>query len=324
VEPANSGERRFSWRKFNGLRALKILVSLSLLVFIFSRIGWRPVIDSFKDIRWYWAASRIVLVPILVLLQTVRWRRLLIQLNLFPSIRSLFKRILIARFVNNFLPGQSGGDLYRVFGRWDAPMKRAELGSSVVIDRLTGLMGLLTLVTILGFVEFRLTRALNLGWLPLLCLLGAMTLLVLVTRIRALEWLRRRVGGCRFAKIKRFVDDVVGSLLVYSGRPGAILGAVLISVVAHIVAGSMIGCDFRALGIDVPLRTVIFISALSSIVSLIPVSINGWGIYEGAFVLMFSIAGVEAEQALAAALLGRALGTAFSSTVGGVLYTTQR
>ena len=74
---------------------------------------------------------------------------------------------------------------------------------------------------------------------------------------------------------------------------------------------------------EVSLGSVFLISTLTSIVCLLPISVNGWGVYEGAFVLLFTQVGVGSAGALSVALLGRVVGTLVSS-VGGVLYMIRR
>jgi uncharacterized membrane protein YbhN (UPF0104 family) len=54
-------------------------------------------------------------------------------------------------------------------------------------------------------------------------------------------------------------------------------------------------------------------------VSLLPVSANGLGLTEGAFLLFYTQMGVPADQAFAAALLRR-LVTVFMSLPGGLLW----
>ncbi len=78
-----------------------------------------------------------------------------------------------------------------------------------------------------------------------------------------------------------------------------------------------------ALGVDVSYGSVLFIVLLINVISLIPISINGWGLREGAFVLMFTQVGVGGGEALAVALLGRVTGI-LKLTVGGILSMTHK
>jgi len=56
-----------------------------------------------------------------------------------------------------------------------------------------------------------------------------------------------------------------------------------------------------------------------TVIGLIPVTINGIGLREGAFVFIFTQMGVTASQSLILSLLYR-LGIIILSLVGGVLY----
>ena len=58
---------------------------------------------------------------------------------------------------------------------------------------------------------------------------------------------------------------------------GTILGAVIISVAFHLVSALATYCALRALVLDIPLGSVLFVSMVVNVVSLAPISINGWG-----------------------------------------------
>ena len=80
---------------------------------------------------------------------------------------------------------------------------------------------------------------------------------------------------------------------------------------------------FLAFGIDISFGTVLFISLLVNVISMVPISVNGLGIREGAFVLLCTQVGVGSAEALSVALLGRVLVLLISS-VGGLMYLTHR
>jgi uncharacterized membrane protein YbhN (UPF0104 family) len=64
------------------------------------------------------------------------------------------------------------------------------------------------------------------------------------------------------------------------------------------------------MGIDVGMLYFAVALPLALLVSRIPISIDGIGVFEGMFIVLMSIAGLSAAQAVAIAVVGRILQTA--------------
>ena len=253
----------------------------------------------------------------------MRWKILLRAQGLSLPIALLFKRIWRARFVSNFSPGQTGGDLFRVFGPWEIPLKKTAVGTSVAYDRYTGLIGLLVALALTGLVEYNLAKELGLELLPIFAVFGAALLLLAVVTRRPLLWARWLVARVPVRKARSVAQGVLRSMLLYVDRKGTTLNAVAISVAFRLVAAIGSYFLFLALGVDISFETVLLISLLAHAIFLVPISINGWGLREGAFVLLYTQVGVGSAEALSVALLDRVLEAAMSSP-GALLYLTHR
>ena len=304
-------------------RVLQMAVAVGLVSFLFSRIGWQPVVEVFSSVVWWWVIARILLAPFSLLLATVRWKILLGAQGLSLPLVLLFKRVWMARFINNFFLGRTGGDLFRVFGPWEIPLKKTAVGTSVAYDRYIGLIGLLVALAVAGLVEYNVAKELGLELLPIFSVFGAALLLLAVVTHRPILWARWLVARFPVRKARSVAEGVLRSMLLYVDRRGTTLNAVAISVAFRLVAaiGSYFG--FLALGVDISFETVFFISLLVNAISLVPISINGWGLREGAFVFLYTQVGVGSAEALSVALLGRVLGAVISSS-GALLYLTRR
>jgi hypothetical protein len=105
------------------------------------------------------------------------------------------------------------------------------------------------------------------------------------------------------------------------GRPSLIRASVasLLFNLSLIVTQAYLG---RAVGVYLGLRYfLLFVPILSSLLTL-PISISGFGVREGGYVVLFGQAGVAAPQAVAMSLLFYAV-TAATGLVGGALYVVQ-
>ena len=75
-----------------------------------------------------------------LVLQAIRWHLLLRGLGIPASWRVVFLRNWTARFFSMALPSQLGGDAYRVFGGVGVPARKRGVATSIVLDRLIGLV----------------------------------------------------------------------------------------------------------------------------------------------------------------------------------------
>ena len=74
----------------------------------------------------------------------------------------------------------------------------------------------------------------------------------------------------------------------------------------------------RALALDVPVAAVAVFVPLISLAGMLPVSVNGLGVREALYILLFGRIGVPAESAVSLALLYLAV-TLLASLPGGLV-----
>ena len=55
-------------------------------------------------------------------------------------------------------------------------------------------------------------------------------------------------------------------------------------------------------GIDIPVLTCFFFGGLSILISVLPISMAGWGVREGTMVALFGLIGVAPEQAMSVSI----------------------
>ena len=80
---------------------------------------------------------------------------------------------------------------------------------------------------------------------------------------------------------------------------------------------------FLALGIKVPWLELLVIITLISVITMLPVSVNGLGVREGSYVFFFKQLDVPNEMAIAVSLLFFFF-VSLSSLVGGLFWLSER
>lgn len=130
----------------------KILISVLLLYFVFTKIPFKEVTALWKTINVYYLSVAALFFLASQILSAKRLGLFFVQ-NEFPlSFASNLKLYFLGMFYNFFIPGGIGGDAYKVyvlhkkFG-WSAK----KLTASLFADRLSGLIAICLISCILAF-----------------------------------------------------------------------------------------------------------------------------------------------------------------------------
>ena len=243
-----------------------------------------------------------------IVLSAVRWQRVLVAMDMRPRLWPLVHTYLASQFLSNFLPSSIGGDALRVTrlsanseesraaGDPEAPTAFA----SVVLDRMSGWL-ILPLLCLAGLL-------INPSLLHLGRSSRAAVALSIVTlaALGAVVWAAAspRLGG-RLAghdNWLRFMGAVHLGLARIWKKPAAaaqVIGASVLYQLAIVGAGFLAG---RAIGIHIgPTAMLAFIPAVA-IIQVLPISIGGLGLREGAFAVFLHPLGVATTQAIALGL----------------------
>lgn len=219
----------------------------------------------------------------------------------------------IGFFFNNFLPSAIGGDAYRVMSTWPKEGYRSRAVSAVVVERVVGLIALMTLGNIGALVLLdtsnvaRAFVALSvMSAIAGAALLGALWL-------GAFGWFAARV---RSSSVLQTVSHNLDLLRKAGVRW---LPLIAISILFQAIAIAIIYLLFRSLGAAVDPASCALIAAVSGLASILPISINGLGVVEGSFAGTAVALGIDYELALMVAVLIRLMVLPVS-LVFGALY----
>ncbi|MBK19172.1 MAG: hypothetical protein CMM52_10110 [Rhodospirillaceae bacterium] len=288
-------ERKSSTRQV-GFAIAKGAVSLALIYLLFQTYDLRDALDRIAriDLAYFFAAAGLLTSSIMF--ASWRWRIIIGALSSRISFKSTFGLVWISVFFNQVLPSNLGGDAVRIwmFYRRDGLFKRAF--GSVLLDRVTALVGLAILVLITFPLAIQLIAD-----SVILTILGILVVTVFVGML-AFLWLDRIIGICaRFLPSKLF-ELLAGlaedSRVVLAPRRSGIqvLG---ISVVNHLVIVLVMYALAQSLSIGVQLVDLVVLIPPVVLAALLPISFAGWGVREGAMIGMLGTIGVTPENALA-------------------------
>lgn len=286
------------------LLAVKLTATIGLTVFLLSRADWGKIAHSFAQSNWVLLTLVFIAMVLCVVISAWKWRLLLdIHGIRFPFLQ-LNRYYFIAMFFNNFLPTGIGGDGYRVLKTWKNERSRAGAVIAVFMERLTGIAALLVLGFIGGIVGWLVDGDWLSRWLVVFGLIGgALTLIAgtVLVKTRATNKLLRS------SHCPGVVRTTFEHLADYKAKPGESAEVIAVSFGFHFLTIIWWWMLIAAVGAHLPLYHLVVVLAILSIVTILPLSINGIGLVDGSFIYLAGQYGMEYEQGLTIMLLLRAL-----------------
>jgi uncharacterized protein (TIRG00374 family) len=302
--------------------AIGILL-FSLLIYF---VDWRQTIDHFHNIALAPVVFALILLSLNIPVSSFKWRFLLFTQGFKLSLWRLTRCYWISTFFGNYLPTSVGGDVVRLVMMKDLG-HQAQVAASIVWERITGFVVLLALSALglsmrphyfkAGYLLPFLWLAVGIGVAAFLCLLFFGDQISSI--LKRLLKVKKGFWGRILQKLLKVAD----SLAYFQKKKKEILFAMILSVPFYIFIVVFNYLILISVGSNIPLIEVCFIAPIVLLVSFLPISLNGIGVAEGAYVLFYAQAGLLPSQGLAAAVIRRVIHL-LVSLVGGALWIRHR
>jgi glycosyltransferase 2 family protein len=273
------------------------------------------------DLRWLALAVALVLFD--RTLMAYRWIVLLcpIEPAMRPPLSAVIKIFFVSSFAGTFLPTSIGSDVVRAFGLSQLRVAPGQAVASVLMDRLLGVVSIL----VMGIVGLMLAQTQDLASiraievpLSITAVVSAAAAAVVFSESAAslAESIALRIP---IALVRRLASELTRATRAYGRHHAELANVLLGSIGVQVLRIIQAYCLGRALAIDLSVLAYFAFVPLILLVMLLPVSINGIGPSQVAFVFFFGRAGVADAQSFALSLLFVALGIV-GNLPGGLLY----
>jgi uncharacterized protein (TIRG00374 family) len=251
-----------------------------------------------------------------------KWNLLLRARNCWLSHWAAFRVYLASGFVGYVIPASVGSDVFRAARLSMAGSSISKVSATIVLERVLGLLAILalssvglTLVVMQGRSELLALQGAVLAGLATGMVLTGMSMSSELYRV--LKRATARFADNRVVKMLHALHDEYVALSK-GYRPLAVFFS--LSLVNQLIQTLMFVPVLVSLGVDVNLLALVALLPLSkAFVQLMPVP-AGVGVAEGSQVLAMTLAHVPAAQALAVALVLRAIDLGMMLLPGGIAY----
>jgi uncharacterized membrane protein YbhN (UPF0104 family) len=290
--------------------AIRAGLGVAVVAILLRRYDARPIFRILSRERPAYFAGAVVLYVAGQAMCAYRWQLLAAILKVRGRYSEFLAYTFVGMFTNLFVPGLLAGDAARSVYLGRRYGRMGEAIASVVADRGVGLIGLFWLAAFAAiFLNFAplppsiITPTVAVGAITLAGFLAA----PLVARIiHLMPRPLRRAGGI---------------VAPYLHHPGALIPAIALSIVLQITLATGQYLLAVGLGITVPLSLFVLCVPIANVFSSLPLTLNGLGIRESAYLVLFGMAAMRKEDAIALGLLWFAA-TMVGGMTGAIAFVT--
>jgi len=302
---------------------IKLIIAISLLSWFLSKCDLKIIFDSLLNITLSILCLTIILNYLSIFVNSYKWKILLPEFNLF----NLFKINLIGQFFNTLLPGQVAGEAAKAYLLGKGKEESDKVVASVFIDKITGVIGLLILGTI-GLILTKLQIPQGFSISIILCILIVIFILFSIRVQFIYTFLIKILNklSLRFLKLSKYFNhtiEIINSWNYYLRKPELLFISVIWGIIYQLFGVIIIYLLANEFQIYIPIIDWFWILAIISVILLLPISIGGVGVREGALIGILGFIDISNEKALALSFAIYGLQLILAIT-GGIVYINLR
>ncbi|WGS22906.1 MULTISPECIES: lysylphosphatidylglycerol synthase transmembrane domain-containing protein [unclassified Bradyrhizobium] len=280
------------------LSTLKILISAALLYLSLRKVNLYDLASRIQVESLGWLGLAIAVTLGQIFLGVLRWREISVECGAPLETAQAMRFNMIGTFFNQTLPSSIGGDAVRLWlvARNGAGWRAATY--SIFVDRAIGLVALAVVIAATLPWSYRLISDPR-GWTALLLLdLAALAagFGFLLIGMLPWPWLKRwwathHVHACA----------VIANRVLFSRNRG--LKVIVLSLMIHVVTAVIGWCVVRSIAAPVTFGQIFQLLPPVMLITMMPISIAGWGVREATMGLAFGYAGLISSEGVNVSLL---------------------
>ena len=280
------------------LSTAKILVSAALLYFALRKANFSDLASRIDLASLGWIGLAIAATFLQIFVGVQRWRVIGAECGAPLTTKQAMRFNLIGAFFNQTLPSAIGGDAVRLWlvARGGAGWRAATY--SIFVDRAIGLIALAIMIVaslpwsyhLIGDPYGRSALLL----VDLAALAGGMGFLIL-GRLRW-PWLKSWWGTHHV-----YACAVIANRVIFSRWPGPAIAA--LSLLVHVLTVVIAWCVVQSIAAPVLFSQIFLLIPPVMLITMLPISIAGWGVREATMGLAFGYAGLVTNEGVNVSLL---------------------
>lgn len=280
------------------LLSARIVVSLALLYLALRGVNFNAIQSRLSQVNIGWIFLAVLLTISQIFVGALRWREISGLCHAPLTDLQAFRYNMIGAFFNQTLPSSIGGDAVRLWlvNRTGAGWRAATY--SILTDRAIGLIALALIIVAslpwsYGMIVDRNGR-LALVFIDFAALAGGLGFLFfghLPWRWLKTWWVTKHVHAC----------SVVANKVIFNAQTGPKIAILSFSV--HVLAVAIAWCAVRSIAAPAEFEQVFMLIPPIMLITMMPISIAGWGVREATMMVAFGYAGLAQTDGTVVSIL---------------------
>ena len=302
---------------------IKVVLTFIFLYFISRKVKIEDLYLLLKSISLQYVVILLTINVIMVAISCLKWQIFLRATGTEIPVRTLMVYYYIGYFFNNLLPSSIGGDVARMYLLGKNMNDHTKSISTVFLERYTGVIALIALAIIAAALNERI------AFQPAFMIPLSIMALVLIGSLIFFSydgikiWIYDLFDFKFLASIKSKFDGFYQAVSHFRNQWKIIGYSMLYSFAFHIMTIINTLATCWALNISPGLFDLAVTVPIILFVTMIPITIGSIGLWEGTFAFFFLQIGIPPADAVAVALILRAV-SILMGLLGGIFYLFRR
>lgn len=274
---------------------IKIIVTIAIFFYLFKYINFDSLLAILAKSHGGYIGIALLFQLISTSLAAFRWSEISALLKFKESFSFYIASYFKGTFFNQVLPSSIGGDAVRILDLSTKGYAKKEALFDVFIDRVVGLVGLLVL-NLLSTILFFGTFDSSFSFLIIAIAFGGILGFTSLFYLKNIKFLEKIIGLHYFFKLGIRLNSLYSNKKILFRHIG-------ISIIVQLLTVMALFAISRSIDIKIDFETFLIAVPPVFLLMIIPLSLAGWGIREGAMVGIFMLVYDDKTKILAMSIL---------------------
>jgi len=299
---------------------LKLVVSIGLILILISNVDTKNLLTNIRKVNIFLFGCALSLSTLTILIRSYKWKLLLQVQGASLSLNKIQAISYMSLFFNNFFLGTFGGDAFRIYKTMNYLNFKGSAIASVIMDRFTGVTSIFLVLFLSSIGELYIEKTYFMQeQLYAIIIFSLIILIVIYAIFKFFIKFSTFTGFLKLSNFSNIIDSFIHSITIYQKHRKTVLMCLLLSTIFQIVKSIAMFFFALSANVNINFMHLIFIIPIVTLVLMIPISLNGIGLHEGAFFFYFEKIGIDSSSALLIAFLPR-IAMFILSLIGALIY----
>ena len=268
-------------------------------IFITSVIGWllflkfdiSSIVFNIAQVKGHYIALLLFIICLQYVIVAERLNKILSTLNVKSQFSATLQATLISTFFSQTPLSTLGGDVIKGMILHRSGIKPKDCASSVILERMVGAFTLISIIVLT--IPWLLNTTLNNKIINGIFII----LIVSFVFLAFLYYLGKRKVSAINSRLTIWIQKLSRQWIsIFSSANG--LSIIFLSLIAHFLSILTIVIISFAIKPSASWFEIFMLAPLPLFASLLPFSINGWGVRETTMILTLGLAGITTQESL--------------------------